>query len=153
MQWVHKRSLPIPALTITDPALIVAYRHWAERKEDGHLPPRCAVDTPMFRLLVPDATWLGAGGPYAGRLAPFLAATQVHVPSMTLEESLRLDLDATSVTGVPLLQLVELKLEGRSFIYQQLLLPTSDDGSRVSEILEVSKLGALQLMRSCRTSA
>ena len=152
MQWVHKRSLPIPALTITDPALIVAYRHWAARREDAHLPPRCAVDTPMFRLLVPDAVWLGPG-PYAGRLAPFLGATQVHVPSMTLEESLCLDLDAARVTGVPLLQLVELKLNGRSIIYQQLLLPTSDDGSKVSEILEISKLGALQLIQSCRTSA
>lgn len=145
MQWVHKRSLPIPALTITDPALIVAYRHWAERRDGAHLPPRCAVDTPMFRLLVPDALWLGLGA-YAGRLAPFLGATQVHLPSMTLEESLRLDLDAAAVTGVPLLQLVELKLNGRPFIYQQLLLPTSDDGCRTSEILEICKMAALRLI-------
>ena len=152
MQWVHKRSLPIPALTITDPALIVAYRYWAERKDGAHLPPRCSVDTPIFRLLVPDALWLGTGA-YAGRLAPFLGATQVHVPSMTLEESLRLDMDAAAVTGVPLLQLVELKIRGRPLIYQQLLLPTSDDGCKVNEVLEVSKLGALQLMGSCPTSA
>ncbi len=145
MQWVHKRSLPIPALTITDPALIVAYRHWAERRDGSHLPPRCAVDTPMFRLLVPDALWLGLGA-YGGRLAPYLGATQVHLPSMTLEESLRLDLDAAAVTGVPLLQLVELKLSGRSFIYQQLLLPTSDDGCRTSEILEICKMAALRLI-------
>lgn len=152
MQWVHKRSLPIPALTITDPALVVAYRYWAERKDCAHLPARCAVDTPTFRLLVPDALWLGRG-PYTGRLAPFLEATQVHAPSMTLEESLRLDLDAASVTGVPHLQLVELKVQGKSFIYQQLLLPTSDDGCKVNELLEVCKLGALQLMTTRPTSA
>jgi hypothetical protein len=72
---------------------------------------------------------------------------------MTLEESLRLDMDAAAVTGVPLLQLVELKIRGRPLIYQQLLLPTSDDGCKVNEVLEVSKLGALQLMGSRPTSA
>ena len=146
MQWVHKRSLPIPALTIADPALIVAYRYWSEHRDGGLLPPRCAVDTPAFRLLVPDVTWLRPGG-YVGRLAPFLAATQVHAPSMTLDEVLRLDLDGAFVTGVPSLQLIELKVKGHSILYQQLLLPTADDGTRVNELLEVSKPGALRLVR------
>jgi len=152
MQWVHKRSLPIPALTIADPALIVAYRFWSGRRDGGFLPPRCAVDTPTFRLLVPDAIWLSAGA-YAGRLAPFLAATQVHAPSMTLEESLRLDLEGAFVTGMPNLQLIELKVQGESILYQQLLLPTADDGIKVNEILEISKLGALRLVRPGASAA
>ncbi len=152
MQWVHKRSLPIPALTIADPALIVAYRYWSERRDGAFLPPRCAVDTPTFRLLVPDANWLRPGA-YDGRLAPFLPATQVHAPSITLEESLRLDLDGAFVTGVPHLQLVELKVKGRSLLYQQLLLPTADDGTKVNELLEVSKLGALRLVQPGASAA
>lgn len=152
MQWVHKRSLPIPALTIADPALIVAYRYWSDRRDGAFLPPRCNIDTPTFRLLVPDATWLKPGS-YGGRLAPFLGATQVHAPSMTLEESLRLDLDGTFVTGVPSLQLIELTVKGRPLLYQQLLLPTADDGTQVNELLEVSKLGALRLVQPGASAA
>jgi hypothetical protein len=152
MQWVHKRSLPIPALTIADPALIVAYRYWSERRDGAFLPPRCSIDTPTFRLVVPDALWLKPGS-YAGRLIPFLGATQVHAPSMTLEESLRLDLDGAFVTGVPVLQLIELKVKGRPLLYQQLLLPTSDDGTQVNELLEVSKLGALRLVHPGASAA
>ena len=152
MQWVHKRSLPIPALTIADPALIVAYRFWSERRDGAFLPPRCSVDTPTFRLLVPDALWLRPGA-YGGRLAPFLGATQVHAPSMTLEESLRLDLDGAFVTGVPCLQLIEVKVRDRSILYQQLLLPTADDGTQVNELLEVSKLGSLRLVRPGASAA
>jgi hypothetical protein len=147
MQWVQKRALPIPALTIADPALVVAYRFWSDKRDGDFLPPRCEVDTPGFRLLVPDGLWL-APGAYGGRLAPFLAATQVHAPTMTLEESLRLDLDGAFVTGVPSFQLVEIKVKDRSLLYQQLLLPTADDGHRVTELLEVSKLGALRLIHS-----
>lgn len=152
MQWVHKRSLPIPALTIADPALIVAYRYWSEQRDGDFLPPRCAVDTPTFRLLVPDATWLTPGS-YTGRLAPFLQATQVHAPSMTLAEALRLDLDGALVTGVPNLQLIELKVRGHSIIYQQLLLPTADEGTKVNELLEVSKPGSLRLVRPGASAA
>lgn len=152
MQWVHKRALPIPALTIADPALVVAYRYWSDRKDGAFLPPRCAVDTPVFRLLVPDAFWLGLLG-YSGRLAPYLEATQVHVPSMTLEEALLQDLEGALVTGVPALQLIELKIQGASILYQQLLLPTADDGVKANEILEVSKPGSLRLVRSSKTAA
>ncbi len=146
MQWVHKRSLPIPALTITDPALVVAYRYWSDQRDGVFLPARCQIDTPTFRLLVPDGCWLVPGA-YHGRLGAFLQATQVHAPTMTLEEVLRLDLDAAVTTGVPHLQHIELKIKGRPVLYQQLLLPTADDGHNVNELLEVSKLGALRLVR------
>lgn len=152
MQWVHKRSLPIPALTIADPALVVAYRFWSNQRDGDFLPPRCQIDTPSFRLLVPDALWL-APGTYTGRLAPFLPATQVHAASMTLEESLALDLESAFVTGIPNLQLIEIKIKGRSLLYQQLLLPTADDGHKVNELLEVSKLGALRLMQPAARAA
>jgi hypothetical protein len=145
MQWVHKRSLPIPALTIADPALVLAYRFWSDQRDAAFLPPRCQIDTPSFRLLVPDALWLQPGS-YAGRLAPFAGATQVRDEVTTLGESLRLDLESVFATGVPSLQLVEIKVQGRSLLYQQLLLPTADDGSSVNELLEVSKLGALRLV-------
>mgnify|MGYP001813213923 CR=1 FL=1 len=144
MQWVHKRSLPIPALTIADPALVLAYRFWSEQRDAAFLPPRCQIDTPSFRLLIPDALWLQPGA-YAGRLAPFAGATQVQ-SGTTLGKSLDLDQEGAFGTGVPSLQLVEIKVHGRSLLYQQLLLPTADDGSRVIELLEVSKLGALRLV-------
>lgn len=152
MQWVHKRALPIPALTIADPALVVAYRYWSDRKDGTFLPARCTIDTPVFRLLVPDSIWLGSGA-YAGRLAPYLSATQIHMPSMTLEEALLQDLEGAFVTGIPSLQLIELKIQDTAILYQQLLLPTSDDGCKVNELLEVSKPGALRLVRSSKTAA
>lgn len=152
MQWVHKRALPIPALTIADPALVVAYRYWSDRKDGAFLPPRCAVDTPVFRLLVTDALWLGPEG-YTGRMAPYLEATQVHLSSMTLAEALLQDLEGAFVTGVPALQLIEIKIRDASILYQQLLLPTADDGIKVNELLEVSKPGALRLVRSSKTAA
>jgi hypothetical protein len=152
MQWVHKRALPIPALTVADPALVVAYRYWSDRKDGTFLPARCTIDTPVFRLLVADSIWLSPGA-YAGRLAPYLSATQVHMPSMTLEEALLQDLEGAFVTGIPSLQLIELKIQDTSILYQQLLLPTSDDGSKVNELLEVSKPGALRLVRSSKTAA
>lgn len=152
MQWVHKRALPIPALTIADPALVVAYRYWSDRKDGAFLPPRCAVDTPVFRLLVPDSTWL-APGSYTGRLQPYGTARQVHPPSPTLQEALLQDLEGAFSTGIPSLQLVEIRVGDTSILYQQLLLPTADDGSRVNELLEVSKPGALRLVRSPKTAA
>lgn len=145
MQWVHKRALPIPALTIADPALVVAYRFWSEQRDGAFLPARCQIDTPTFRLLVPDALWLPPGD-YAGRLLPFAAATRVDAQALTLGQSLRLDLETTFATGVPNLQLVELRVKGRPLLYQQLLLPSADDGHKVNEILEISKLGALRLI-------
>lgn len=145
LQWVQKRALPIPALTIADPALVVAYRFWSERRDGAFLPPHCQIDTPTFRLLVPDALWLGAGT-YGGRMGPFLAAARSQEPATTLGEALGQDVDATFVTGVPILQLVELKIKGQTIVYQQLLLPTSDDGQKVKELLEISKLGALRLV-------
>jgi hypothetical protein len=147
MQWANKRTLPIPALTIADPALIVAYRYWSERRDGAFLPPRCQIDTPTFRLLVPDALWLSPGS-YAGRLTPFLKDSQLQATEMTLGESLSLDVENALVTGVPSLQLIEIKVKGRSILYQQLLLPTADDGNKVTELLEVSKLGSLRLVQS-----
>lgn len=152
MQWVHKRTLPIPALTIADPALIVGYRYWSERKDGAHLPPRCAVDTPIFRLVVADHTWLTADS-YTGRLTPYLAATSANAAAAPLEEPLNRDLKNVFTTGVPSLQLIELKVKGASITYQQLLLPTADDGDHVTEVLEISRLGALRLVRSGKAAA
>lgn len=152
MHWVQKRSLPIPALTIADPALVVAYRYWSDLRDGDFLPTRCAVDTPTFRLLVPDTIWLSRGI-YSGRLAPYGTATRGEAEHSTLEEALRLDLDAALVTCVPSLQLIELKVRSQSILYQQLLLPTSDDGIHANEILEVSKLGALRLVQPGASAA
>ena len=58
MYWLAKRMLPIPALVAAHPALALTFRFWNEQREDGRLPPRCALDTPHFRLLVPDAHWI-----------------------------------------------------------------------------------------------
>lgn len=146
VKWVHKRALPIPALTLTDPALSVAYRYWSDQKVGTTLPPRCAVDTPIFRLVVPDALWLQAKS-YTGHLAPFLAAPHVEDDTQTLAEAQRLDLECVFVTGVPALQLIELAVQDRSLVYQRLLLPTADDGDTVTELVEVCKLGTLRLVR------
>jgi len=152
MHWVQKRSLPIPALTIADPALVIAYRCWSDLRDGDFLPTRCAVDTPTFRLLVPNTIWLSRGA-YCGRLAPYAAATQRDAEHLTLEEALRLDLDAALLTCVPSLQLIEIKIRGQSILYQQLLLPTSDDGIHANEVLEVSKLGALRLVQPGASAA
>ena len=143
MHWVQKRSLPIPALTIADPALLVAYRYWSDRRDGDFLPARCAIDTPTFRLLVPDTIWLGEGA-YCGRLAPYASATRKDA---TLEQALRLDLDAAFQTCVPTVQLIEVRVRGCPILYQQLLLPTADDGVHANELLEVCKLGAPRLVR------
>ncbi len=152
MHWVQKRSLPIPALTIADPALVVAYRYWSDRRDGDFLPTRCAIDTPTFRLLVPDTIWLSKGA-YCGRLAPYASATREDATPTTLEQALRLDVDAAFATCVPSLQLIEVKVRGCSVLYQQLLLPTADDGVHANELLEVSKLGALRLVRPGASAA
>lgn len=152
MHWLQKRSLPIPALTIADPALVAAYRFWSSKREDDFLPPRCVIDTPGFRLIVPGALWLGRGA-YCGRLQPFLDATRAEADAMRLEDALRIDLDHAFDTGIPTLQLLELKIKERSILYQQLLLPTADDGYKVNELLEISSIGALRLVRSSAKAA
>jgi hypothetical protein len=152
MHWVQKRSLPIPALTIADPALVVAYRYWSDRRDGDFLPTRCVIDTPTFRLLVPDTMWLSKGA-YSGRLAPYASATRGDGTDTTLEEALRHDVDSAFVTCVPSLQLIEVKIRECSILYQQLLLPTADDGFHANELLEVSKLGSLRLVRPGASAA
>lgn len=143
MHWVQKRSLPIPALTIADPALLVAYRYWSNRRDGDSLPARCKIDTPAFRLLVPDAIWL-ADGAYCGRLAPYGPA---RGKDATLDQVLEHDLNAALQTCMPMVQLIEVKVQSCPVLYQQLLLPTADDGVNANELLEVCKLGALRLVR------
>lgn len=146
LNWVQKRALPIAALTITDPALYVAYRHWSGKRRGTEPPPRRLIDTPVFRLLVPDALWLAADA-YAGRLRPFLAATAADGRGPTLGEAQALDLDGVRAAGLPALQLIEIRVRDRPLVFQRLLLPTADDGSGVAELLEVCKPGGIRLVQ------
>lgn len=145
--WLAKRPLPLAALDGTDPALEVALRAWMERRVDGLLPPRCTLDTPQLRLLLPEAEWLAPPGPDGapaplGRLEALAAAepAEPRAARRTLGELLREDQRTVRFTGSALLQ--DLLVRGPLAVeaWRQLLLPTADDGVRVKELLQLCRL-------------
>lgn len=154
MRWLLKRSLPLRALTGDEPALDLAYRYWQGRRLHGLLPARADVDTPEFRLLVPDVVWIddvGEAGqrlPLPRRLASLAEAEPppervkggLMIAGARLGELLRNDLTTVRFTGSPLHQ--ELILETGDVVetYRQLLLPFADDGARVRDILAITRL-------------
>ncbi len=154
MRWLLKRSLPLRVLSGEEPALDLAYRYWHGRREGGLLPARADVDTPEFRLLVPDVLWVEVAEQGRerrwplGRLdalaeaepPPERAAPDRMIAGTRLGELLQNDLASVRFTGSALYQ--ELTVEARGLIetYRHLLLPLADDGIRVREILAVTRL-------------
>jgi hypothetical protein len=153
MRWLLKRSLPLRALTGEEPALDLAYRYWHGRRREGLLPARSDVDTPEFRLLVPDTVWIDAGNergqplPLPARLAylaeaeppPERVAGALMIAGTRLGELLQNDLAALRFTGSPLHQEMILETGDLVETYRQLLLPLADDGLRVRDILAVTR--------------
>lgn len=146
MRWLKKLAKPVSALGMADPALTFAYRYWSDLKTHGLLPPRCMVDTPDFRLIVPDTMWvdvrsenwqnyelLGPLGPYAMAEAP-----SAECGATTLGQSLLDDLDTVQISAVPVFQLVFLEIRQSNLLYQRLILPTADDGCHVTEMLQLT---------------
>lgn len=145
--WLAKRPLPPTFLDGADPALEMAWSIWRERRVDGLLPPRCAIDTPQFRLLVPEAEWLAppaAPGEPAplGRLEALAAAEAAdpRAARRTLGELLREDQRTVRFTGSPLLQDLVVQSPLALERWRQLLLPAADDGVRVVELLQLCRL-------------
>ncbi len=144
--WLAKRPLPLAAIDGADPALEVALRAWAERRVDGLLPPRCVLDTPQLRLLLPEAEWLAPPSPDEpaplGRLEALATAVAARPEAArrTLGELLHEDQRTVRFTGSALLQ--ELVVRGPLAVerWRQLLLPTADDGVRVKELLQLCRL-------------
>lgn len=150
MHWLGIRTLPIPALVAADPALIFSYRYWHNLKEGGWLPPRCRIDTPHYRLIVPDAHWIRVIDLEASlELGPLqgLADTEaaVEVGGERLGERLQALLRPPAVTGTPLFQLIELRCRTEPLAYQQLVLPVADDGCHPTELLHLCRRGSLAL--------
>ena len=151
MHWLALRVLPIPALVAADPAILFAYRYWHNLKEDGWLPARCRMDTPQFRLLVPEAHWIDLRLRGArldiGPLAP-LAALRSLSGGPRLDDELTAAFDVAAATGMPLFQVIELRCRTQPVAYQQLVLPLADDGSHPTELLHLCHRGELNLQSS-----
>ncbi len=157
MRWLGTRILPIPALIAADPALIFAYRYWHNLKQDDRLAPRCRLDTPQFRLIVPEVAWIdlrgAAGVPEAvldlGPLRPLADVPPAADADDTLSGSLGPELQAAlgvvACTGTPLFQLIELCCGEAPLSFQQLVLPLADDGARPSELLHLCRRGGLNI--------
>jgi hypothetical protein len=114
------RPLPLYLLDAPDPALAFAHRWWQHARDGALLPPRAALDTPAFRLLVPGAVWIEVA---AGVPQGWSAWSD--------------DLAAVSGTGAPRLQ--ELR-HGRGpgpTCWRRLMLPCARDGRRVEDVLVV----------------
>ena len=145
--------MPIPALIAADPALIFAYRYWYNLKEDDRLAPRCRLDTPQFRLIVPEVAWIDLRGdetaPDLGPLRPLADVPPAAETDETLSGSLGPELQAAltvvAFTGTPLFQLIELRCGDEPLTFQQLVLPLADDGCRPSELLHLCRRGALNI--------
>ncbi|MCB1882808.1 MAG: hypothetical protein KDG89_02255 [Geminicoccaceae bacterium] len=156
MFWLAIRVLPIPALVAADPAILFAYRYWHNLKEGGWLPPRCRVDTPQFRLIVPGAQWIDlrarGGVPDLGPLEPLASVRHADGGEVDggprLGDELAAALGVAAATGTPLFQTIELRCRTRPVAYQQLVLPVADDGSRPTELLHLCHRGELNLQSS-----
>lgn len=152
MNWSTKRVLPTPALEAADPALTLAYRLWADLREDGYLPARFQIDTPQFRLMIPQTQWLGPVNATESEPLQLDGFKDAIVAQFNNEESQTLlsdalaeDLRLTKFTGSPLFQVVELADGSDESTLQLLFLPFADDGLRVSEILVLSRVGSFTL--------
>jgi hypothetical protein len=142
---LRKRPLPLHAMGPGDLALDFAHRWWQARRDGGLLPPRSAVDTPEFRLLVVGTSWIDLTSPdpaawQLGAIAATLrrlAAPEAAHAVAEAEASLRQDLQALRFTGSALLQDLVFTGPAASETYRQLLLPHADDGVRVRDVLAV----------------
>jgi hypothetical protein len=145
---LRKRPLPLHAMGPDDLALDFAHRWWHARRDGGLLPPRAAVDTPEFRLLVGGVGWVdvAAPDPAGWALGPALAWSRGAGPFpadelAVVEGSLRDDLQVIRFTGSPLLQDLAVASPGANVVVcRQLLLPHADDGVRVRDLLAVTLL-------------
>jgi hypothetical protein len=142
---LRKRPLPLHAMGPDDLALDFAHRWWHARRDGGLLPPRAAVDTPEFRVLVDGVGWVdvAAPDPTGWALGPALALLRGAIPSpaddlAAVEGSLREDLQAIRFTGSPVLQDLVVAWPTAKVTYRQLLLPHADDGVRVRDMLAVT---------------
>ena len=150
MYWLRKKILPIPALIGAHPALTLAFRLWNDSRDEGCLPPRCAVDTPQFRLLVPDAHWIDLRraredapidlGPLEG-FASAISPEMNRAGPCFLGDSLIDDLENAAFAGAPIFFEIELSVHGEHFGYQALLIPHADDGSHATEIAVIAEAG------------
>lgn len=148
MYWLSKRVLPTPALEIADPALTLSYRLWSDLRLEGHLPARCQLDSPQFRLVIPEVQWIGPlEAPISEPLtldgiddaiAPEFNAQR---RSALLSHALTDDLRLTQFTGSALFQIIDLSQRQSHSTLQLLFLPFADDGLKVIEILVVARLG------------
>jgi hypothetical protein len=144
---LRKRPLPLHAIGPDDLALDFAHRWWHARRDGGLLPPRAAVDTPEFRLLVGGVGWIDVATPDPAGwvLDPALAFLQGAALSAAddladVEGSLREDVRAIRFTGSPLLQDLVVARPSATVACRQLLLPHADDGVRVRDLLAVTLL-------------
>ena len=154
MRWLNKLAKPISALGHADPSLPLTYRFWSNQRNGGLIPPRCAVDTPSFRLISPDVHWVGcrsineASELNLGSLHAFAHAKAWGQKSafadVTIGELLQQDLRNVVDSGAPLFQLIQLEVCGSIMFYQHLVLPTSDDGTLVNELLQLVKVRILE---------
>lgn len=134
-----KRPLPLYLLGPRDLALAFAHRWWHHARDGALLPSRAAIDTPSFRLLVPDAAWLSVQGETPeswtlGPIEPLLAP--LPTPERDVAAAgLRGDLAATAIAGTSLLQ--QLEIAGRQGVepWRELVLPAAEDGRRVRELM------------------
>ncbi|MCB1972478.1 MAG: hypothetical protein H6851_15565 [Geminicoccaceae bacterium] len=150
MYWLTKKILPIPALVGANPALTVAFRCWNNSREEGCLPPRCAVDTPQFRLLVPDVHWIDLRkfneneDIHLGPLEGFAGAASTghnHLQPVDLGEALVDDLHNAAFAGAPVFLTLGLSIQDEPFSYQVLMIPHADDGMHVTEIAIIAEAG------------
>jgi hypothetical protein len=134
-----KRPLPLYLLGPRDLALAFAHRWWHHARDGVLLPSRAAIDTPSFRLLVPDAAWLPVQGETPeswtlGPLEPLLSP--LPTPELQLAAAgLRGDLAAAAIAGTPLLQHLEIAGPQGVELWRELVLPGAEDGRRVRELM------------------
>lgn len=148
MHWISKRALPLAQLDDHDLQLQVALRCWQDAADgSGLIPPRCSIDTPGFRLLLPTVDWIDlttTAEPLwpLGRLQAFAEADPESpggnaLGPRRLGNMLRVDLRTLRFTGSPVAQELVLRPEQDVEAWRFLMLPTSDDGVRVREVLLV----------------
>jgi hypothetical protein len=114
------RPLPLYLLDAPDLALAFAHRWWQHARDGALLPPRAALDTPAFRLLVADAAWID------------VAAADVPRAWSAWTD----DIAAVRATGAPRLQELRPPDHGRPAPrWRRLMLPCAPDGRRVEDIL------------------
>ena len=107
-----RRRLPLYLLGRRPLPLAFAHAWWQAARLPPGLPSRTALDTPSFRLLLPQARWLGA----------------VRHPLWLMQ---------AVETATPLLHELYLPYPPRPTVGREILLPVAEDGWRVDLILQV----------------